>query len=381
MKQIITFFRKDTSSVFPHYAYKAFVVLFLGICIYELGQLVIEYYTFFRALIIFLGVSFVYFGYVFHFSSTKRKNMRLLQKKVSLVQKHAYIQSVFRNQETILYILFIAVFVAFLYSFYTAKATVFIYSVYVFVMFLLFCVFTEKRMNVSFQDTFFSTATVLKIGVICTSVYLLLLHSIVDLYGIEHYEKTILFTGGVLFFIGFICIFTDIYKRSIAYIQSRKFRNYMVRNTYNFLSVIFISLTVVLLLGKFWFFKTFQQHFLSSSDESDINTVEVISSVEYSVEPQVIPEKTFETRLISDVYTFSGFSALGSSGSEVIKLQEALSLLGTYESEITWEYDEQTKESLTRTLINSCDWPDTTRGIFGPLAQECLNGLEVQIEI
>ena len=136
-----------------------------------------------------------------------------------------------------------------------------------------------------------------------------------------------------------------------------------------------------MLLGKFWFFKTFQQHFLSSSDESDINTVEVISSVEYSVEPQVIPEKTFETRLISDVYTFSGFSALGSSGSEVIKLQEALSLLGTYESEITWEYDEQTKESLTRTLINSCDWPDTTRGIFGPLAQECLNGLEVQIEI
>ncbi|MCD5380627.1 hypothetical protein LR004_01760, partial [Candidatus Gracilibacteria bacterium] len=43
-------------------------------------------------------------------------------------------------------------------------------------------------------------------------------------------------------------------------------------------------------------------------------------------------------------------------------------------------YDEQTKISLTNLLKTECDWPETTKGILGNRAMQCLYTLEIEIE-
>ena len=156
----------------------------------------------------------------------------------------------------------------------------------------------------------------------------------------------------------------------------------MVGNTYNFLSAIFITATILLLLGKFGVLSTIWDKILSVFVSEEVETPAV---VERLAEPSFssVPEEVtpvFVTKNISEMFEFDGFSQLGSSGPEVSKLQESLGLLGYYDGELSGDYDEATRDALTRTLIERCDWPETTRGIFGPLAQECLYGLEVQFD-
>ena len=118
------------------------------------------------------------------------------------------------------------------------------------------------------------------------------------------------------------------------------------------------------------------------SPSSEVEVTEEIPEIEENIAPDEEGiTSSFIEKPISDIFVFDGFSALGSTGPEVVKLQEALRLIGSYVGEVSGDYDEATKQALTETLVAQCDWPETTRGIFGPLAQECISSVSVQFDI
>jgi len=63
----------------------------------------------------------------------------------------------------------------------------------------------------------------------------------------------------------------------------------------------------------------------------------------------------------------------------VTNLKQVLASLEYYDGEINNLFDESLRTSLRSALIGECDWPESTTGIFGPQAKECIDNLEILI--
>jgi len=89
------------------------------------------------------------------------------------------------------------------------------------------------------------------------------------------------------------------------------------------------------------------------------------------------PESFVETVFVYELYTLSPGIQLWSITDGVTDLQEVLQVLEYYDWEVTGSFDENTQNALINTLRTECEWPESTRGIFGPQAKECIDNLEI----
>ena len=86
-----------------------------------------------------------------------------------------------------------------------------------------------------------------------------------------------------------------------------------------------------------------------------------------------------ETRLVSQVYAINPGLSVWSEDGSVTNLKQVLASLEYYDGEINNLFDESLRTSLRSALIGECDWPESTTGIFGPQAKECIDNLEILI--
>jgi hypothetical protein len=87
----------------------------------------------------------------------------------------------------------------------------------------------------------------------------------------------------------------------------------------------------------------------------------------------------YEQVLVSSNYDIETGLALGSLGQGVSDLQTVLGNLQYFIGEVSGNFNEDTRQALTDALISECEWPESTRGIFGPQAKECIDNLEISI--
>ena len=90
-------------------------------------------------------------------------------------------------------------------------------------------------------------------------------------------------------------------------------------------------------------------------------------------------EVSYETQQVSQVYTLIANLRIWSEWPAVSDLQRVLGQLQYYTGEVSGEFDEGTSQALIDTLKSECSWPESTRGIFWPLAKECIDSLEIPV--
>lgn len=381
MKKIITLFlgQKKIVSI-PHYVYISIVTVFVGICIYEGILFLVSKYSFLNALYVFLGSSILYVAYNLYLLPIRTK-----KQCISKAQKNPFFWFLFSSKQQVLFLAFIIVWLIFLVSFYFVIPNVFIYASSVFVGMFLGYVLLWERIDIShFWKTDFTQKTLLKIGVITLSLYLVFVSSLVDLYDALHYKNLILLVTTLLYIIGFLCVFTDTSHRVYRYFCSKEFHKFALNNTYNFLSLFFISFAIILLLGKFGAFDGTRERIVwyfsptISNEEAPVILDKEDVVKEVIIEPT--PTPIFVTKLVSEVFFFwDRLLEVGSDGEDVAELQNALTLLWAFTGTISGEYGEDTKVSLTQTLQSRCNWPETTRGILWNQARQCLYSLTVDV--
>lgn len=57
-------------------------------------------------------------------------------------------------------------------------------------------------------------------------------------------------------------------------------------------------------------------------------------------------------------------------------LEEVLQKLGYLTGQVDEVFEEDTRVALRNILIERCEWPESTKGIFGPLSKACLDEQE-----
>ncbi len=86
-------------------------------------------------------------------------------------------------------------------------------------------------------------------------------------------------------------------------------------------------------------------------------------------------ENGWEALAVSSLYNLTAGLWIWDSWDEVSQLQTVLKQLDYYTWESDWDFNEQTRLALVETLRGECDWPESTRGIFGPQAKQCIDSL------
>ncbi len=101
---------------------------------------------------------------------------------------------------------------------------------------------------------------------------------------------------------------------------------------------------------------------------------------EITGEPIITTQNTWQTlEFVWNTYELPVPLSPWDSWEDVTNLQTILQKLGYYNSAITGEFDEATRQALRATLMRECDWPESTQGILGPQALSCLNDLQIYI--
>lgn len=384
MKKIIqSFLWKKQISFLDYFtlAYFFIVGVFLLLSIYEGIKFLIAQYTFTRAFWVFLASTFLYLGFVFMQTSWKENSS---EKKTSKTWNIISVVSIHKNKEVLLYSGFLIFAVILLVGLILGTYGIASLATYVFFgIFILFKI-AGWKIDLSVEKPSFSENTFLKILFTTLWIFFITLSYLGDVFGVQEHKNMILLVSSLFYIIGFTYTFSDIFSNIFSniteYFYSRKFRSFLVKNTYNILSFSFIIVAGLLLLGKFWFFGGIDSQKLSLWEpETQVAQTPVPVSIEENA-PAII-EPVYIERPISEIFTFLSGTQEGDRGEEVVKLQEALTLIGSFSTPVSGIYDETTKQALTNTLIEKCDWPSTTRGIFWPQAQACINSVIVQFEV
>lgn len=157
---------------------------------------------------------------------------------------------------------------------------------------------------------------------------------------------------------------------------------------YNLLSVLLISSLVLLLV-----YQNFQKNggendgidsdtnklaIVDNGNDEEPDNIEAIISDEANITPI---SGALEPRLVSQVYAIESGLSVWSEWGDVINLQQTLEQLSYYTGAIDWVFDEDTRLALRNTLMGECEWPESTRWIFGPQAKQCIDNLEILIPV
>lgn len=350
-------------------AFFACIVLFAGLSIYEFIRFIIPHYSFMRAATCILLVSGMYYGYKrrFEITSVTRDFEKIRGSHVGIWWADDFIR---KYVDIIAYASFLVMGSIMLLSMLFNTGAILWYTLALF--FIVF--FTLKTYGFSINYAPIRSATsnmnMLRLFLLSFAIFFIIFKLISDSFGIPTDERALMYVGfSLLYFISGFFIFFE-YKPV--------FRK--ILRPYNMLMWGLIFLLFSLLV--------FQNDLISMIQESrvpDIQPQELlveefdlpgIVSDEVSLETENI---NYSTQLVSNIYSIAPWLAQGSTGQNVRDLQIVLGNLQYFLWEVNGEYDEDTRAALTNALISECDWPETTRGIFGPQAKECIDNLEILV--
>jgi hypothetical protein len=181
-------------------------------------------------------------------------------------------------------------------------------------------------------------------------------------------DERIIYT--LVFWILFLCIGIVIFFK-IPFPKIRIF------NFYNILSIFLICSLLGLLVYKN--FSAPESEKLDPIEKVQEEIPEIISNI---IIPDVIISDEApiqEQELVSEIYAISAGLRVGSNGWNVTNLQDVLTELSYFTGALNGIFDENLRVSLRNTLISECDWPESTSGIFGPQAKDCIDNLKILI--
>ena len=216
--------------------------------------------------------------------------------------------------------------------------------------------------------------------IISMSVFLVVCHYILSAYSVNISTKLLYIALWLWYILLFIFFFWEwSFKDLRWYLKSRRFKRFVASNTYNILSLLVIFFTVSGLAYKFGYFDNiFKKTPVEVVVETPVEEpIEQVITVE-EIEPEV-PTTRVVVKQIRDVYNFTNRLEVWSEWEEVSRLQWFLWSMEYLESEPTWVFDEETRVALRDTLMEKCDWPESTQWVLGNQAMACINNLEVQV--
>ncbi len=357
-----------------HRIFQSFGIIFVCVSGYELLQLITPYYSYTRFLIVSVFIALLYLLYN---KKISRENMRnfwnaeWIQKIISQhpdafgVKSFTYFE---RNKENIIYGGFIGVFMVSILAIIWGYQQIFSFVAITYIIIYIFAKIAWFRMQRQIQKYTFHDTNALRffllVFVVCIiCVWTLLSESFVPEGGRWKYY----FVVWVLYCIGMVWIF---FKISLP---KKRF------SVYNILSLLVISSLFGGLIYK---------NFIHTENSLWEDAVERLQSLSHDPEPndipviisqeaQILPETDHSSVKVSEKYNISPWLLVGSSGKNVSDLQEVLLLLWAKNIEVTWNYDENTRRGLRNILMEQCDWPESTKWSFGPLAKQCIDNLEI----
>ncbi len=392
-------FQKEKMSFWNYFdiAYALVAIVFIIICVYKLVVFLMDHYSFVYLCVGFWVLTLIYVFWIFTQAWGKESWEKAIKK---IHTSHPFIAWIIENKDIWFYGIFLVFTAFFICNFFVWFDAAFGYMTYIVMgAFLLYKLVWGSIQSWVSKDTF-EQKTFLKILILSLSAFLVCVSMVFQGFGVSDHKNIVLLSFSLVYIILFTFFFSNIFSNVTQNKVSRKqaparwtltrqarssrSKSFLANNTYNILSGICISIIILILLGKNGAFSTLWETIFSYIPWSDSSSQRVIDPDRVR-EPAFQEDNTTPTLTIEkplrDIFEFNGFTQLWSAGTEVTKLQEALTLLGYYDGELSGEYDEATKEALTQVLVQRCDWPDTTRWIFWPQAQQCLYSLSVQFDV
>lgn len=365
-------------------------LIFVGLSVYEFIHFILPYYTYLRAMIVFV-ICLGWYVWYSSFQQQKLKNrIPVTQEKQSVVwiKMIKYVQIIFEYSKKyrdiiiygafILFVLFLMLGQIFMLTESILYAFLAFICVYIYGKFIWFTI--DTRIYVS---RVWSIHT-FQVFLILYALFFIVLKYISDRFWIPNDERIIIYLGfSLVYIVGGYILFFDISK--LSHILKTVFQRFL--RPY--------SAAMTLLIVWLTWYLVVQNNLVSQVIEAPQDSSEIpkwtqqvwelpgIISSEATLDTlwEADREVSYENVLVGNQYDIPAWLALWSTGESVELLQTVLGNLQYFLWEVDGVFGEDTQSALTQALQEECSWPDTTRGIFGPLAKECIDSLEISIEI
>lgn len=345
----------------PDYAFFALCWVFLLACVFEIVKLILTSYTFSRAIIVFVCVVVLYASYKYISLENKTK-------KIKLYKENKYVTLLVKYRDSIVYTTFIILCIVALLSMLFNTGVILKYALYIFAGVYIVAKLSWFNISTNLQKSSVSRMNTLRFFLILYSLYFVIIKLMCDSFGIIGFDRMIIFiVSSLLYLVSWFFIFFE-----SSFLIQRILRPYSVA-----MGVLIISLVWLL-----WY----QNGFFGSpktivTDETpiieDMNLPGMVSDEVAIIEDET--ENIFSIVTVADAYDLEVNMTLGSEGWSVSDLQVVLWNLQYFVWEVDGVFAEDTRAALTEALIGECDWPESTRWIFGPQAKDCIDNLEISI--
>jgi len=383
---------------------------FSVLSIYELIKFLIPLYTYPRALLSFFVLAFAYLTYrnwltvkgIYqeHLSqktlrvplkikalwSGKMKNnsekniisqqshsdtARIKNINIALSYIVSWVSTVKNNIQLIGYGLFILTFIWTVASILSSNGTYMPYICAVFFVLYIVIKFFGFSLDYEIQKSKLRNGNSFRFFLIVFAVYIISLSSILDVFSVEDELKNTYYLSASAIYLAL----------GYAIFFFRWFSFYKRFSLYNLLSLILIACLVSLLVFKYY--PRQEQEEIQDGWNTSDTAQEQFDLENIIAEPIISDEVILQTEsvLISSQYDIADGLRVWSQWEEVEKLQDVLTSLSFYTGSLSGQFDETTRVWLRNALIASCDWPESTQWIFGPLAKECIDNLEILVPI
>jgi hypothetical protein len=360
-----------------------FTWIFVLLGIYELIMFIIPRYSFTRASALFIVSTLLYVWYKSNFNAEKIKNIfqKKSPKKIELLENidskqfdlKAKIDFIRKNRDYIAYSSFIAMCLIILISMFMDTGEIFKWSLVLFSWVFLILKLIGFKLKTQVRKSNLSSWNTVRFFLMSFALFFIVMKIICDNFDIVESERLVLYIGFSLVYLvgGFIIFFRYTLKFSWLF------------RPYNILSALLV-LSLLWVLGyKNGLWDAIKEKYFPQEIPEEIVIVEdmdlpwIISDEVEISEEEVVAE--YEKVLVSSVYDIQDGLTLGSVWQSVSDLQTVLGNLQYFIWEVSGNFDEDTRLALVDTLKWECAWPESTSGIFGPQAKECIDSLEISI--
>ena len=370
--------------------YSILDILFFAVCwifillsVYEWVQLISPYYTYLRALVVFIVLSICYIGYYSlpHTQASahpgseaplaERNNIRTY-----IARAHRYSDS---YKESAVYLSFSLLATLIILSQIYSLTVLTVYAIIIFVAIFIYAKILWFRTDTVIKKSKLSSLNTLRFFLILYAVFFGVLHYIFERFSVPEENQFLLYCiiSALYLISGYIIFFdySSLSARLSGFVYQKLLRPYSIA-----MGIIIMGLGGYLIL-KNDILEQVQEWAMESQ------VWEVID--EWITQPGIIiPQNQaesiddpgnveYETVQVSEIYDIQPGLELWSIGQGVVELQTVLWNLQYFLWEVNGEFGEDTRTALTQALQVECAWPESTRGIFWPQAKECIDSLEI----
>jgi len=374
--------------------YKILDLVFLWLCcifillsIYEFFIFIIPHYSYQRSAWVFFVLLFSYFWYnvLTAWTDTSQNIALWSDSTAGPMNWNLKIYSLFRQHlQAWVYGSFIIT------SFLIIASQIFdilvptVYAIIVFSFVYLLSRLNGCTLHLNISKSSFRSFNVLRFVTILYVIFYTVLSYMLDKFQVPAEDKVgIYIVSSLLYIISMSIIFFDIkpvFSSLISWLKLRVLRPYPI-----FMLLLICGLSGYL-VAKNNLVEQIGQWVEQIGNQAEIQNDGGV------ILPQVVPsdnisdvvldqEIQYETVLVGEQYNIETGIQLWSVGQSVELLQTVLWNLQYFLWEVNGEFGEDTRDALTVALQSECNWPETTRWIFGPQAKECIDSLEISRQI